>query len=416
MYIPVQWLKPYLLPLATLILAVALLPYAGNLDGSYRTLLAYMPYALAGTAFVLGQQFVQGRLSLAACNILIGYAIIQVYLQSPLEQNQTRAIFTALGLFWPLNIFLIYWLSERKFLSTQGALFALLVSTEISLTYWLIHYQTDYAQILSQFFSLYPFNIASSEHINWILPAASTLAIALSSVAIAVHIYFKPHRSNIVLLCTLLMMTLICSWFDQVAISGLFSSLAALALLITLFLNSHDLAFLDELTGLPARRALLNELKHCGRRYSLAMADIDNFKSFNDTYGHDTGDEVLRLVAQQLGKVTGGGKAFRYGGEEFTILFKGKDTDQAKPHLEAVREAIADYPLTIRNKNDRPDNKKKGKSKRNTQTRQKQVNITVSFGLSQAKKDQQPEEVMKVADQALYKAKENGRNRVETKK
>jgi GGDEF domain-containing protein len=416
MYIPVQWLKPYLLPLATLILAVALLPYAGNLDDSYRTLLAYMPYALAGTAFVLGQQFVQGRLSLAACNILIGYAIIQVYLQSPLEQNQTRAIFTALGLFWPLNIFLIYWLPERKFLSTQGALFALLVGTEIGLTYWLIHYQTDYAQILSQFFSLYPFNVASSEHINWILPAASTLAIALSSVAIAVHIYFKPHRSNIVLLCTLLMMTLTCSWFDQVAISGLFSSLAALALLITLFLNSHDLAFLDELTGLPARRALLNELKHCGRHYSLAMADIDNFKSFNDTYGHDTGDEVLRLVAQQLGKVTGGGKAFRYGGEEFTILFKGKDTDQAKPHLEAVREAIADYPLTIRNKNDRPDNKKTGKSKRNTQARQKQVNITVSFGLSQAKKDQQPEEVMKVADQALYKAKENGRNRVETKK
>ena len=415
MYIPIQWLKPYLLPLGTLILAVSLLPYAGNLDDSYRNLLAYMPYALAGAAFVLGQQFVQGRLSLAACNILIGYAIIQIYLQSPLEQNETRAIFTALGLFWPLNIFLIYWLPERKFLSTQGALFALLVGAEIGLTYWLIHYHPDYAQILSQFFSLYPFNTASREHINWILPAASTLAIALSSVAIALHIYFKPHRSNIVLLCTMLMTMLICSWFDQIAISGLFSSLAALALLVTLFLNSHDLAFLDELTGLPARRALFNELKHCGRRYALAMADIDNFKSFNDTYGHDTGDEVLRLVAQQLGQVTGGGKAFRYGGEEFTILFKGKTMEQAKPHLEAIREAIADYPLTIRNKNDRPENKKKGKNKRNTQAKQKQVNITVSFGLSQAKKEQQPEDVMKVADQALYKAKENGRNRTETK-
>jgi len=416
MYIPIQWLKPYLLPLGTLILAVSLLPYAGDLDDSYRHLLAYMPYALAGTAFVLGQQFVQGRLSLAACNILIGYAIIQIYLQSPLEENQTRGIFTALGLFWPLNIFLIYWLPERKFLSTQGALFAVLVALEIAATYWLLNYQPDYFQLLSQYFALYPFNTATTEGLNWILPAASSIIIALCAVTLLIHIYFRPHRSNIVLLCTLVMLMLICSWFNQIAISGLFSSLAALALLVTLFLNSHDLAFLDELTGLPARRALFNELKHCGRRYALAMADIDNFKSFNDTYGHDTGDEVLRLVAQQLGQVAGGGKAFRYGGEEFTILFKGKTIEQAKPHLEAIREAIAGYPLTIRNKSDRPDNKKKGKNKRNTQAKQKQVNITVSFGLSQSKKEQQPEDVMKVADQALYKAKENGRNRVETKK
>lgn len=415
MYIPIQWLKPYLLPIGTLILAVSLLPYAGSLDDSYRTLLAYMPYALAGTAFVLGQQFVQGRLSLAACNILIGYAIIQIYLQSPLEQNQTRAIFTALGLFWPMNIFLIYWLPERKFLSTQGAMFALLVASEIIFTYWLIHYQPDYSQLLSQYFSLYPFNTAQTKGLSWIQPAASSIVIALSSVILLIHIFFHRHRNNIVLLSSMIILMLICSWFDQTAISGLFSALAALSLLVTLFLNSHDLAFLDELTGLPARRALFNELKHCGKRYALAMADIDNFKSFNDTYGHDTGDEVLRLVAQQLNQVSGGGKAFRYGGEEFTLLFKGKTIEQAKPHLEAIREAIADYPLTIRNKNERPDNKKKGKNKRNTQTRQKQVNITVSFGLSQAKKDQQPEDVMKVADQALYKAKENGRNRTETK-
>lgn len=167
MYIPIQWLKPYLLPIGTLILAVSLLPYAGSLDDSYRTLLAYMPYALAGTAFVLGQQFVQGRLSLAACNILIGYAIIQIYLQSPLEQNQTRAIFTALGLFWPMNIFLIYWLPERKFLSTQGAMFALLVASEIIFTYWLIHYQPDYSQLLSQYFSLYPFNTAQDNSMKY---------------------------------------------------------------------------------------------------------------------------------------------------------------------------------------------------------------------------------------------------------
>ena len=74
--------------------------------------------------------------------------------------------------------------------------------------------------------------------------------------------------------------------------------------------------------------------------YSLAVVDIDHFKNFNDTYGHDTGDQVLRMVASKLGEVTGGGKAFRTGGEEFCILFSGKSVAQALPHLEALRKEV----------------------------------------------------------------------------
>lgn len=416
MYIPIQWLKPYLLPVAMLISALVLLPYSAQLTDSSREILSFLPYALAGITFVLGQQFVQGRLSLAACNILIGYAIIQLYLQAPLERNETRAIFTMLGVFWPLNIFFIYWLPERKFLSTQGALFAAIVCAELALGYSLIHYVEVYPALLSQYFSLHPFNTAEADGLGWIQPALSSLGITLAAIGLIAHIYFRRHRNNIILLFTMVMLFLICNWFDQTSISSLFASITAMALLVTLFFNSHDLAFLDELTGLPARRALFNDLKHAGKNYCLAMADIDNFKSFNDTHGHDTGDDVLRLVAQQLALVSGGGKAFRYGGEEFTILFKGKSIEDAKPHIEAIRETIANYPLIIRDQKQRPENKKAGKSKRNTKPKEKQVNITVSFGLALRKDEQQPEDVMKVADLALYKAKENGRNRVEVGK
>ena len=74
-----------------------------------------------------------------------------------------------------------------------------------------------------------------------------------------------------------------------------------------------------------------------GPRYVLAMADVDHFKSFNDTHGHDTGDQVLKLVAARLAQVKGGGRAFRYGGEEFTVLFPDRTLDEALPRWCARR-------------------------------------------------------------------------------
>ena len=96
---------------------------------------------------------------------------------------------------------------------------------------------------------------------------------------------------------------------------------AALLLLVAIIETSYSMAFHDELTGLPARRAFNQALLALEDPYTVAIVDIDHFKQFNDTYGHDTGDQVLRLVAGKLAQVTGGGKPFRCGGEEFAIFF-----------------------------------------------------------------------------------------------
>src|SRR6202023_3776880 len=74
--------------------------------------------------------------------------------------------------------------------------------------------------------------------------------------------------------------------------------------------------------------------------YSIAMVDIDHFKRCNDTYGHDIGDQVLRLVAARLARVTGGGQAYRCGGEEFAVVFPGKATPEVLDHLEHLRTII----------------------------------------------------------------------------
>jgi len=112
---------------------------------------------------------------------------------------------------------------------------------------------------------------------------------------------------------------------------ALFSGAALLIMQLAVIQESHNMAFRDDLTGLPSRRALNEQLPGLGSRYAIAMVDVDHFKRFNDTYGHDVGDQVLKVVAARLMGVTGGGRPFRYGGEEFTVLFPGQECQGVRP-------------------------------------------------------------------------------------
>lgn len=187
----------------------------------------------------------------------------------------------------------------------------------------------------------------------------------------------------------------------------LFSSLSSFIFITAILKDSYSMAYIDTLTQIPARRALEESFLKLGSTYTLAMVDIDFFKKFNDTYGHDVGDEVLKLVAEQLSLVKGGGKAFRYGGEEFTIVFSNKTHNDILIYLEEVRESIAKRAFTIRS-TDRPKEKPEKKVK---QKNLEKVNLTVSIGVAHAPTDgKTPTEIMKKADISLYKAKESGRN------
>jgi diguanylate cyclase (GGDEF)-like protein len=188
----------------------------------------------------------------------------------------------------------------------------------------------------------------------------------------------------------------------------LYFTTAGLILLASLIEMSYHMAFLDELTGLPGRRAFNEASLKLGESYALAMVDIDFFKQFNDTYGHECGDQVLRMVADKLEQVSGGGKAYRYGGEEFAIIFAETSTREAAVYLERLRHAIASTPFVVRGTDRRRSNKKqRGKTRRNDNT----VQVTVSIGV--AHRDRRHagfDDVTRAADKALYKAKDSGRN------
>ena len=190
--------------------------------------------------------------------------------------------------------------------------------------------------------------------------------------------------------------------------STLFFASAQLALLVGLSEDSYRLAFHDELTGLPGRRALEEAMRNLSGTFSIAMVDIDHFKRFNDRHGHDAGDQVLRMVADELAHTGGGGRAHRYGGEEFAILFPGKPVGDVRKHLEALRQSIADRRFLLRAP-DRPRNKPEKPKNKNRPP--KGVTVTVSIGAAGSNtRRPSPASVIRAADNALYRAKKAGRN------
>ena len=167
--------------------------------------------------------------------------------------------------------------------------------------------------------------------------------------------------------------------------------------------------YLDELTGIPNRRALDEKLASLDDNYALAMVDIDHFKKFNDSYGHEEGDNVLRLVARHL-KDGSGGRAYRYGGEEFCMVFEGWGSQKAEEHADSIRSALAARDFQIRMP-DKIRKKTSSEDRGSLHTKSLSVKVTISIGVSMPdKKHVYAHEVIKLADEGLYDAKEKGRN------
>jgi two-component system cell cycle response regulator len=166
-----------------------------------------------------------------------------------------------------------------------------------------------------------------------------------------------------------------------------------------------EMAVTDPLTGLHNRRYLDSHLQTLfdravarRRPLSVMITDLDRFKSVNDTYGHDGGDDVLKEFARRLRQnVRGIDLACRFGGEEFVIVMPDTDGPVAEKVAERIRAEVAHLPFSVG---------KDGKS----------INVTVSVGVSSLLKGADSvEALMKRADLALYEAKSGGRNRVVAK-
>ena len=187
---------------------------------------------------------------------------------------------------------------------------------------------------------------------------------------------------------------------------SLFMGVAALVLLLASLEHSYGSAYLDELTGLPGRRALEQRLSALGSRFAVAMVDIDHFKRVNDRYGHAVGDQALRFIAGHLRDIKGG-NAYRYGGEEFAVVLPRRGERDALGVMEDIRGRIAEGVFHLR-ANGRPA----AAAEPPTGSPTEGIPLTVSVGIAAvARGELTPEEALDEADRALYRAKELGRNR-----
>ncbi|WP_156104005.1 GGDEF domain-containing protein [Shewanella mangrovi] len=399
-----QRIIPHLLPsLVLLTLATVATLFNQQLQPQWITPLIWSPYILVIIGAALALQFAKRQLLISVSLTLVNYWLIRHFLQAPIDEPQVRYVYTLLVIGLPVLMLLNQSVTERGLTHPNSVVIAGLASMTIgiaSASY--ILNGAALLQWLDQYFlpRSYDGLLISS---NGLL-----LSVLLLTLSLALLLWHKTtiHAG---LFCVMLANLIPLYCLDIAYISSIFCTTAVLIALATGIKTSHDLAYRDPLTGLNGRRKLFERLASLSRRYSLAMLDIDHFKKFNDTYGHDVGDDVLAMVASKIAEVRGGGEVFRYGGEEFTLIFSSRNKEDAKAYLDEVRELIANTPFVVR---DRSKRKTASAEQRNKGSqRHKKVQITVSIGVSEYSAEQtKPEQIIKAADKALYRAKEQGRN------
>lgn len=387
-----------------------------------------LPYGVFCIGILMGWRYNNlGLVSASSALALAYFTLIRFGPGTVSQQDAVLFVTKATGLLLPLNLALFSTLTKRRIFTLTGIYCFLLITFQafaVALIYnwakgpdsWLI--------------------LMSNKSFPTLLGKLSALTDGLGFAFREIHF---PALNNLFLPSVIaffgaLLFLIIRFWYTQNLMHAGFSgalvatflgitsrspapsamvyfSAAGLILIISTIEASFSMAYIDELTGLQGRRSLNETLVNLGQRYAVAMIDVDHFKKFNDTYGHKTGDQVLKMIASKLENITGGAKTFRYGGEEFTAIFPGKSAEDALPHLEKYRQAVASTPFVVRSKQRR---KHKSKRQRTIKTSgQKQVQVTVSIGVSAPDKVlSEPAKVLKAADKKLYKAKKAGRNMV----
>ena len=382
-------------------------PHFAGLGPDTLVLLTNLPYLVCGICVVLALLFNRLRLLLAAAGLAALYWLLRTRLQVSLDNPDAARLFLVASLATPLGVMFLVLVPERRPLSNAGFMVSACFIALLGGCFLL-------ADVLQADGSAATGYFAARGIDGLVLAPGSALLFALAALACVLALLLCDTETESALFGLSLASFLGLGFLHLPHISIAMASAASLCLAWGLVHGSHAMAYRDDLTGLLGRRALNERLNSLGRRYSIAMLDVDHFKRFNDTHGHDVGDEVLKLVASRVRQVGEGGTAYRYGGEEFCIVFPRKSPEDCARALDAVREEIAAYRLSIRDRKQRPVKTGEGSRRRGaSRVGGRSVSVTVSAGVATRDEElNEPEKVLLAADSKLYKAKRAGRNKV----
>jgi len=391
-------------------------------------LMPIVPYIIFALGFALGWRYASAGMILGILALALAYGGLDAIGLSDLSRQMDRdqSVSYALAFLLPLNLAFCSTLTKRRLFTSIGVFAMVFLAVQVLIVMILCYPQGRLTgQLMLKLSAVSPgitqklnglsqslhaalgdqslFNLAS-------MPTAAMFAWALAIIFVLTR-FIRLHDLRISGFLFAMIAAMLGSAANSPEPAVIFYFIAAgLIMVVTTVEASFAMAYIDELTGLPGRRSLNETMLNLGKKYTIAMVDVDHFKTFNDNYGHATGDQVLKMIASRMGNISGGAKIFRYGGEEFIAIFSGKSVREALPHADDFRKAVFSRPFIIRSA-DRASKSEADRGKKPISQR-KQVTITVSIGLaSPAGGTTDPWKIIKVADKMLYKAKLDGRNR-----
>jgi len=376
-------LRPIAVP-AVILLAAALTLIPGPaLPPTLSGLTVVGPYIVLLLGAAISAWFNRGRALIMLASLLAAYAGYNLAQEPGAKPFAVHAVSTALAVLVPFNVLLATYFPDGGVRHHRNYRWLLLGVAEVLIVIWIANAGrsnlsgTAWREVLD----------------HWLLrspptPLVARIVIAAAFVAAIVKAWPRrgpkelrkePRPVDVGIASALVAFFLGCEFMESPGAFSVFMSAAGVILLAAVLQESHRLAFRDELTSLPSRRALEERLAGLGPSYAIGMIDVDHFKQFNDAHGHHVGDQVLKLVAARLAKIEGGGLSYRYGGEEFCVLFSDRSLEEALPHLERLRKDIEDYRIAVRGGN-RPRERQAGSRLRATRPPEKTLSVTVSIG------------------------------------
>ena len=405
-----------------LLLALAVTLVSSSLFVQIAPSLALYYVAAFGAGLFLAWRFSSSRVLFSLLTLLLAHRAIDFFSAGEIHTGPGRMAVSLAALLIPLNFIVFASMRERG-----------LIIAGIAPRFGLLFLESVVFAVLCR-----PENSPANPHHS--AATAIPMWILLSfvaAVAVFVRRFFQTHKPIEPGFVWSVAAVFIWLQFAPVGkASDAYVATAALILAASLIETSYVLAYHDELTGIRGRRAFNEALLSLDQQYAIAIVDIDHFKKFNDTYGHDVGDQVLCMVAKRLSQAGGDGQAFRCGGEEFSIIFRNTSAKEAFEHLDSLRQIIEQSTFQVRGADRRAEksaesssDRRAGESDRRKSTKESakkknaaaspsqpldRLSVTVSIGVAEpSTRYRQPEQVIQSADQALYRAKNKGRNRVE---
>ncbi|MBX9629168.1 MAG: GGDEF domain-containing protein [Burkholderiales bacterium] len=397
----------FVAPALVVLMAYLAAPWVADLPPELAGLQKLGPVAVLAFAAAIAIAFNRGRVLLAVLALSIAYTGLHLAWNEDTGGHLSLTVYAAITILLPLNLGALALLKERGLSSRWGArrLGAIVVQATAVLAL-----ATGRPTAFTQAAWGAPTGLA------WLaaspIPPLGVLALALGFGGAVVATCMRRSAIEAGIAGAIVAVALAVHDVTVPLVFEVFIAFGGMMLAVGVLQDTYRLAFRDELTGLPSRRALNERLLALGDRYTIAMVDVDHFKQFNDRWGHDVGDQVLKMVAAHLERVAAGGRGYRYGGEEFTLVFSGRSIRDVLPHVEAVREAIEHYALAIRAP-DRPKQGDEARRGRSGRSERQSVSVTVSIGVAEPSgRNDSPDAVLRAADAALYRAKNKGRNQI----